>query len=710
MQRIALIVKTIVLGCSVLAIPVQALTCQQVKQLTGFYLKFHYSFDSFDDELSKRTLENMVKNWDPGKLYFYKSDIVDFKKRYSMNLDDMALKGDCSALAYINNIFAKRFEERHKKVNSLLKQKFDFKIDEYLNLDRKKNKFASNSEELDERWRKRVKFQYKQLQTSLKTDKKIRDKIGKRYNNIVKWQNEKDFEDVFANFLNSFAAALDPHSEYMMAEQLEDFRIDTKLSLEGIGAVLRSEDGFTIIQSLVPGGAAFKTKKIKADDKIIAVAQGSGDPVDVIDMQLREVVRLIRGTAGTVVNLTLLREDGSAVSNFVISVKREKVQLEDRVAKSKVYELRAGKNSKTNKISKIGVLDLPSFYVDFEGMHARKKNYRSSYRDSMAEIAKLKKANVDGVIVDLRSNGGGSLDESVKIAGMFFDQGPVVQVKDMDGKKRSEMDPFAGEVYSGPLVILINRQSASASEILAGAIQDYQRGLIVGDSHTFGKGTVQNLQDLGPKLGAVKITISKFYRPSGSSTQLRGVGADIVIPSLVDQLEIGEENYDHALPWDQIGTSEFTDSSMIKNFVSVVKKRSSDRVQLDPFFDSVREDIKKYKDGEKKRFLVSLKNDKESSEADKNKKNDADTDRDADEPKLDDDPTLQEALRITSDYARLLKKQKPAYVHIPGLKLPEKIKVAKNRAAKKDVDKLQARKPKNKSVTKKSRAASKKKK
>jgi carboxyl-terminal processing protease len=660
-----------------------ALNCQQVKQLTALYLKYHYSYDNFDDELSKRVVTTFVKNWDPGKLYFFKQDVDSFEQKYGTQMDDLVRKGDCNAISDIVNIYAQRFEERSKHINTLIDAKYDFTVDESLNLDRKNTEYASTKEVLDERWRQRIKFQYLQLKASVPDWEKSKEKMKKRYNLIVKRQNEQTIDNVYSAFLNSFATALDPHSEYMAAEALEDFRIDTKLSLEGIGAVLRSDDGFTIIQSLVPGGAAAKTSLVKVDDKIIAVAQGAAEPVDVIDMNLREVVKLIRGTAGTEVRLTLMREEGGKTTKLIVPVKREKVQLEDRIAKSKVYEVDL-KDSPADKGKpyKIGVLDLPSFYVDFEGMHQKKEAYRSSFRDVTEELVKLEKEKVDAVIVDLRSNGGGSLDESIKIAGLFFDAGPVVQVKDMDGRIQAHSDPNRGTVYGGPLLLMINRQSASASEILAGAIQDYERGLIVGDSHSFGKGTVQNLNDIGDKLGAVKITISKFYRPSGSSTQLKGVSSDIVLPSVVDELEIGEKHYDYALQWDQINASPFNRVNLVQPFLNTVKDRNAKRVATDPAFEKIRGEIKKYREGEKDRYTVSLK-----EKSDKDGKKDPESEEEkmayGQENKLEDDIGLQETLRIAGDYVRLLKKEQPAnLVEIPALKqvvaeVKEKPKAAK---------------------------------
>ncbi len=661
------------------------LNCQQVKTLTMVYLKSHYSFTEFSDELSKRTLGNFVKSYDPGKLYFYKADVEGFEQKYGTQIDDMIRKNDCSAINEVVSLYSKRFEERNKHIFELVAGKFDFTVDESLNLDRKNLEYASNKEELDERWRKRVKFQVLQLKQSIGDLKKAREKMVKRYQLVVKRHNEDTIVTVYSAFLNAFSVALDPHSEYYSAEALEDFRIDTKLSLEGIGAVLRTDDGFTVIQSLVPGGAAAKTKLIKEDDKIIAVAQGKGEPVDVIDMQLREVVKLIRGTAGTEVRLSLLREIGGKAERLIVPVKREKVQLLDKIAKSRSHDVEVKDAAGKVSTIKVGIVDLPSFYVDFEGMHQKRENYRSSFRDTLEQLQKLEQEKVDAVIVDLRSNGGGSLDESVSIGGLFYDQGPVVQVKDADGNIKALNDPNKGTVYSGPLLVMINRQSASASEILAGAIQDYDRGLIIGDSHTFGKGTVQNMNDIGDKIGAVKITISKFYRPSGSSTQLKGVDSDIVLPSLVDELEIGEKFYDYALPWDQIPSGQFNKVSLTKPYSAQLKERSEKRTSTDASFEKVRADIKKYKETEKERYTVSLKekNDKDAKKLEEEEEQEARMNA-GKEKLLKDDPGLQETLKIAADYVKLLRKESPGTNELPIVKkeLAEAEKNSKGKTAK----------------------------
>ncbi len=676
-----------------------ALNCQQVRQLVGVYFKMHFYHHDFDDELSRRTLDNFIKGWDPGKVYFLKTDVDDITAKYATKLDDQIMDSNCASIDEVVKLYSKRFNERQKTIDGLIDQPHDFTKDEYMVIDRKKLDWGVTTEELTERWRQRVKFQLLQLKGTMGDIAKAKEKLHKRYQLSTKRQNELTSDDMYTIFLNSFSSSLDPHSEYLSPESLEDFRISTRLSLEGIGAVLRSEDGFTTIQSLVPGGAAFNTGKVKVDDKIIAVAQGEEPPVDVIDMDLREVVKLIRGARATEVRLTVVRDDGGGKNiQLVVPIIREQVQLKDRAAKSSVYTVNLTESAGgAAKPMKVGVIELPSFYMDFEGRQNREKNFKSSSADMRNEVEKLKKQNVDAIVVDLRSNGGGSLDESIDIAGLFFDKGPVVQIKDTRGSTYVQKDEDGKTEYAGPLVVMINRQSASASEIFAGAIQDYGRGLIVGDTHTFGKGTVQNLNDLDEKLGAIKVTISKFYRPSGSSTQLKGVESDIALPDVLDEYEIGEKHYDYALPWEKIPASDYkTFPYVTADNVKKLKDSSAARIKTDKGFEKILAAIKDYKSGEDSRSKVSLK---EDANADKKKdelksaesrpgakkkdkagKKDAKSksgskekvvdpdDEDEEKLPLTEDFHLQETLRITADYVQLLNKRPiPAKVALPDL-------------------------------------------
>jgi len=662
----------------------QALTCSEVRQLTLLYFKMHFSHNEFNQELSKRSLDNFIKAWDPGKLYFFKADVDEFHAKYATKLNDMIHGNmDCSAIDEIMNRYTRRFEERHKHITSLIDAKHDFTVDEYLSVDRRQSEYPKDVEEVNERWRQRVKFQMMTLLTGVDSgdEKKARERLHKRYQLAVKRQNELTKDRVMGIFMNAFSTALDPHSSYMPADELEDFRIRTRLSLEGIGASLRSEDGFTVVASLVKGGAAEKGGLLKLNDKIIAVAQGDGEPVDVIDVDLQEVVKKIRGARGTIVNLTVLREESNNSRKLVVPIARERIQLTEQQASSEVIEVDFSDSSgKASKI-KVGVLSLPSFYIDFEGRQKRLQDYRSSSNDTKREIENLKKQGISALIMDLRSNGGGSLEESINVAGLFFDKGPVVQVKAQNGEIETYHDRDPKTWYDGPLIVMINRHSASASEILAGAIQDYQRGIIVGDSHTFGKGTVQNLNDLAPKLGAVKVTVNQFYRASGSSTQLDGVEADIVLPSLVDQLEIGEKFYDYALPFEKIKAAPHKSFNQIAPYLAEIQKHSLEQLESSESFVEVRKEIEEFTKNKEQRSRVSLK----ISDAKGTQEKEADEEEgaalaamNAQESDIKDDIFLQEAIKIAADYSQLMGGKKLA--GMPGIPVVDQKKLSKESA------------------------------
>lgn len=664
-----------------------ALDCRDIKQMTQYYLRMHFSIHEFSEEISERTLNNFIRLWDPGKVYFLKEDIDKFAKKSYAQLPKMLDKADCSMIDVIFAQYSKRFEERQSIIPKLIDTKHDFSVEEFMQIDRKSLPYAKSQKEIYDRWRKRIKFQHLQLSKSLDDDKKIREKLHKRYELASKRHKDLTTEDVYGIFMDSFATALDPHTDYFSPSKLEEFRISTRLSLEGIGALLRSEDGVTSIQSLVPGGAAQKSGKVKVDDKIVAVAQGNGTPVDVIDMDLKDVVKLIRGPGGTEVRLSIKRGDKEVVAPII----REKIQLADRAAKSNMYNSRVELPGE-NKSYKVGVIDLPSFYMDFEGRQANKENFRSSSRDMRVEINKLKAKAVDGIIVDLRSNGGGSLDEAINVAGLFGGAGPVVQIK--GSKTKPYINYYDRKaIYDGPLILLIDRQSASASEILAGAIKDYGRGLIVGDSHTFGKGTVQNLNDLDPKLGAIKVTISKFFRPSGESTQLRGVASDIVMPSISDFYEIGEKHYDYAIPWGEVKKADHPQFKMVKPYLNQVKLASSGRIKNDKGFKEVKEAIEQYQKSKEERMRVSLKEpskkEKEKDEKEAKEKEELESKMEKDAygnviQKLDDDIFMQETIRIMTDYIRAMEKKKLGRIKIVEL---EKKKSALKDSKKSIVDK-----------------------
>ncbi|MBP6218479.1 MAG: carboxy terminal-processing peptidase [Oligoflexales bacterium] len=726
------------------AFPAQAMECSYVRQLIDFFLKNHYSIHTLDAEVSRRTLDNFIKSIDPAKVYFYQKDVDDLFSRFSTRFPSLIAKSDCGMATGVFDLYAKRFVEWNAEIKKIIDEKHNFNVDEYLKIEGKNLAFLNNPKDLRERWRQRIKFQHMQLLSTLGSDQEVRQKMHKRYELLLKRHNEITTDDIYEMFLDAFALALDPHSDYFSPTQLEEFRISTRLSLEGIGALLRSEDGITTIQSLVPGGSAEKSTQIMPGDKIVAVGQATHLPVPVIDMDLQEVVKLIRGPDGTEVRLTLRRGD----KEFVVPIFRSKIQLQDKAAKSRVYDVQAlvaattatatpSMISSTNHADaptatvpattiqtakggenyRIGVVDLPSFYMDFEGKQANKQDFKSSSRDVALELEKLKKSAVHAVVVDLRSNGGGSLDEAINLAGLFTGKGPVVQVKGVNGKP--QVNSYDGKaVYDGPLIILIDRQSASASEIMVGAIQDSGRGLIIGSSHTFGKGTVQIVNDIDAKLGAIKVTISKFYRPSGSTTQLRGVESNITLPSLLELYEVGEKFYEYALPWDQIDAVPYSNFNLVTPFLPELKTAHEQRLKKDKGFEDIMKAMDDYKKNEKERNQISLKMDKKAEgkdtsskkpevkaskdagtkpvakeEADKAKAPADDYEEKTSLPPLKDDIHMQEALRIAADYVRLIKKEPLLDLVLPKLEEEKKLALAKEQSEKKVEPKAPAKKP-----------------
>ncbi len=634
------------------------LQCQDMRKITNIFLTEHFSQRAFDSELSKRTLDTFIKSWDPGKLYFFESDIQRFTKSYGPALGMLTKKNNCTPILDVYNTYVMRFKEKKKTKEKWLAHKFDFKKDEYIEFDRKKIKFATTPKELDDRWRKNIKYQYMQKKLSF-DDKKSRESLHKRFTREKKRIEDINEDKIYGSFLESFATALDPHSSYLSPSLLENFRIRTKLSLEGIGATLRSEEGYTIVVNVVPGGAAQKGGLLKTEDKIIAVAQGKkGIPEDVIDMDLNEVVKKIRGAPGTTVTLTVLRKSTKKTKKITIPIVREKIELKGQAAKSRLFTVK-NPGSKVSNIKnkgtfKVGVIELPSFYRDFQASSRKISSFKSSTRDTLVELNKLKNKGADAIIIDLRGNGGGSLIESITLSGLFIKSGPIVMTKSPGSPAEVMPDRDPQIHYDGPLLVMIDKQSASASEIFAGAIKDYGRGLIVGGKHTFGKGSVQNLSEINAQLGAVKITTSKFYRPSGYSTQLDGVASDISYPSVIDAYEFGEKFYDYALPGEKITAAKFKYDGRIKGLIADLKKRSMNRVKTASAFDEIRKDIKEFEKNKDERTRFSLKEDK-SKEDKKDEKEEVSSN--SDEIELDDDASLQETLMVASDLIKKTRKQ-----------------------------------------------------
>lgn len=539
----------------------------------------HYVSTELTDELSSRIYDAYIEDLDPSRSYFLQSDIDQFEM-YRYILDNALKKGELDPAFQIFNRYHERVINRLAKIVETLKlglDQFDFTIDESLVLDRSDEAWASEDAELDELWRKRLKNSVLNLKLADKEDDKILELLLKRYENRLSRTKQTNSEDVYQLYMNAFTSTYDPHTQYFSPRTSENFNINMSLSLEGIGAVLQREDEFTKVVRLVPAGPADKSKLLHPDDRIIAVGQGiEGELVDVVGWRLDEVVQLVRGRKNSVVRLEIIPKNVKDQSSHVIEITRNTVKLEEQSAKSEIIEI-----EQFGHVHKIGVIDIPTFYIDFKALQQNDKNYKSTTRDVRNLLRELKQAKVDGIIIDLRDNGGGSLQEANFLTGLFINRGPTVQIRSKNNKVDRLVDTDARTTYDGPLAILVNRLSASASEIFAGAIQDYQRGLIIG-SQTFGKGTVQSLIPLNR--GQLKLTQAKFYRISGASTQHQGIKPDIEFPASYDSESIGESTLDKPLPWDQIKPTEYQLKSDIRQVVSQLRSLHEQRTRDDPDF------------------------------------------------------------------------------------------------------------------------------
>lgn len=630
----------------------------------------HLSKHALDDEISQRAMEQFLKSLDGMKLYFYQSDIDEFNKKKN-DIDDMVKSGDVSFAYTVYNTLLKRIDERIAQVDELLKEDFDFTVDETLVTDPAKLTYAKTPAEAKDRWRKRLKYDL----LALKNDKSLKGedpkvRLKRRYSSFAKRMHQTDADELLEMYLTSLTTSYDPHTTFMSPSSQENFGILMKLKLDGIGAQLQMVDGYTVLNKLIPGGAAEKSGQIKAEDRIISVGQGdTGEMVDVVEMKLNDVVAKIRGKAGTVVRLGVVPAAGGETK--IVRIVRAKIELKDSEARGVIFE--EGKKSDGSPF-KVGVIDLPSFYMDMEGARENAADFKSSTRDVKKILDDFKSKNVDVVMLDLRRNGGGSLTEAINLTGLFIDDGPVVQVKDPAGRVQVYDDLDSGMFWKGPLVVLTSKFSASASEILAGAIQDYHRGLIVGDSTTHGKGTVQSLLDLGeqlfrigdpPNLGALKLTMQQFYRPNGESTQRRGVLSDITLPSITDHMDVSEADLDHAVPFDKIPTARFDNFEQVTPaVVTRLKEASAARLEQSADFKKLQANINKYLEQKAKKeiplneqkFLArraELDSEKEEEQKFEQQANSSDK-------VVDRDFYFNECIGITLDYLKSLGKDKVA--------------------------------------------------
>ena len=547
--------------------------------------RHHYNKPPLNDERSIKIYAGYLKLLDPSRSYFTAADIAEFDQ-WGSQFDDLLKGGDLDPGFAIYKRHLDRLKERLDFALAQLEKgtdSLDFNVDESLLIDREKSPWAKNSAELDELWRKRLKDEVLRLKIAGKEPKAIQELLVKRYKNQVSRLKQTRGEDIFQAYMNAFAETYDPHTSYLSPDNAEAFDINMSLSLEGIGAVLQNDNDYVKVVRLVPAGPADKSKQIVPADKIVGVAQGNGEMVDVIGWRLDEVVKLIRGPKGSVVRLDVIPASNapSDQTTKVVAITREAVKLEEQAAKKSVLKLQH-----EGRDYKLGVIELPAFYLDFKAFRAGDPEYTSTTRDVKRLLTELQEEKVDGVVLDLRNNGGGSLQEATELTGLFIDQGPTVLVRNSDGRVDVLADENTGIYYKGPLAVLVNRLSASASEIFAGAMQDYHRALILG-GQTFGKGTVQTIQPLNH--GELKLTLAKFYRVSGQSTQHQGVIPDIQYPDIMDTKEIGESALPEALPWDSIKPAIKPELDPIKPFLAELQSRFESRTAQNPDFTFARE-------------------------------------------------------------------------------------------------------------------------
>jgi carboxyl-terminal processing protease len=556
--------------------------------------QLHYKDQKLNDDFSLVIFNQYLKDLDYNKAFFLQSDIAEFSK-FKYQMDDDLKVGNVNTAFFIFNRFMHRINQRFTNVFELIESDFDFSLDEEFFYDRETAPWASAQKELNDYWRKRIKNELLNLMVSGKDLKKSRELIKQRYKNQERQFNQFKNEDVYQFFMNAYLNSVDPHTTYFSPRAAENFNIGMKLSLEGIGAQLRTVNEYTTVHRIIKAGPADKQGELKSKDKIIGVAQDSEDFVDVIGWRIDDVVKLIRGKKGTLVRLKVIPKDADASETVEISIIRDQVKLEDQAAQASIQLVK-----KDGKDFRLGVIDLPTFYSNFAAQNPDDPTFRSSTTDVHNLLDSLKAEGVDGVLMDLRNNGGGSLQEAVALTGLFIEDGPVVQVKD----KKNQIDVLKDEdkkiIYDGPLVVLINQSSASASEIFAGAIQDYQRGLVIG-MQSFGKGTVQRVLDLGryiksKEVGQVKLTTSKFYRVSGESTQHQGVIPDIVYPTRYTHEEYGESSLDHALTWDKIKEAKHKKVGFGGKNLEPVFQNHEKRVKKSVMFQQLKKSIESAKE------------------------------------------------------------------------------------------------------------------
>jgi carboxyl-terminal processing protease len=563
------------------------------RRVSDIVAREHYRRAPLDDHLSSLILDRYLDSIDGARSYFYASDIAEFEK-YRYQLDDAIKSGDVEPAFVIFRRYQQRSRERMSYAIELLSKKPDFDVDESFSFDREKDPWPANAAEMNELWRKRVKNDALSLVIAGKQWPEVVDILRKRYEHVAKRMDQSKPDDVFEAFMNAFVLSLDPHSNYFSARNSEEYNIQMSLSYEGIGASLQLTDDYVTVIDVIAGGPAAISGKLAANDRITAVGEGkNGELLDVIGWRLDDVVQKIRGPGGTLVRLQLLPAGAAPGSaQKIVEFTRNRVSLEAQASHKAMRVIQ-----RNGRDVKVGIITVPSFYQDYDASRAGAKDFRSTTRDVQRLIGELRKDGAEVLIMDLRANGGGYLPEAESLTGLFIDQGPVVQLRDTTGRIEVDDDPETTMYYTGPLIVLVDRFSASASEIFAGAIQDYGRGLIIGQT-TYGKGTVQNAHPLNytifgrkPDLGQLNVTIGKYYRITGESTQDRGVTPDISLPSLIDASEVGESTRDRALPWDHIEPASFKVEGDLKPVTAVLQKLHDDRTKDSADFRYLHDDI-----------------------------------------------------------------------------------------------------------------------
>jgi carboxyl-terminal processing protease len=627
--------------------------------------KYHYRKLAINDSLSSVVFDRYIDDLDHNKMYFLKADLDDMNK-YRYELDEAFLSGNLEPAFDIFNRFSERFLEINNYAMELIPKEFDYTLNESIDIDRNKMAWASSETEMQDFWRKYIKNE-KLTRILNDTEKEdINENLSKAYQNRLEWMEKLNSNDVFQLYMNALSETFDPHTNYLLPISYDNFMIGMSQSLEGIGARLMTENEYTKVAEIIPGGPAFKSKKLLKDDRIIGVAQGKdGEWVDIVGWRIDEVVQIIRGPKDTIVRLKILKgEEGLNAEQEEITLVRDKIKIEEAAPTKEVMNI-----NRDGKEYRIGVITVPSFYLDFEGARNGDQNYKSATRDVKNLLAELNNENVDGLLIDLRNNGGGSLAEAIELTGLFISEGPVVQIKNTTGKIEIQNDEDKNMYYDGPMGVLINRFSASASEIFSGAIQDYKRGVIIGDQ-SYGKGTVQNILDLDrflpdheEKPGQIKLTLAKFYRVTGSSTQHKGVTPDIKLPSRYEVDEYGESSMPSALPWDLITSTKFELLNFVDHdLLTQLEAKAADRLKNELYMVQYENDVEDWKKAQQiteySLNMATRKKEKEEEEkikADREKLfGNLDDESEVDEVQTEEseikDPYLKEGLNVIADW------------------------------------------------------------